>query len=49
MKKYKIDDKGRIRLSKIFLNYFKDSLRYDFNLENSTFLINNNFSKPHHH
>ncbi len=51
MKKYKIDDKGRIRLSNNFLNLFKDSftLKYDFNLNNSTFLINNCFSRPHHH
>ncbi len=51
MKKYKIDDKGRIRVSKDLLFLFKDNtkLTFDYNLKESIFLISNNYSKPHHH
>ncbi|MFA7575724.1 MAG: hypothetical protein WCY27_00505 [archaeon] len=47
---YKIDEKGRIRLSSNILNNFKDNscLSYEFDLNNSYFVINNNSSYPHH-
>ena len=50
MKKYKIDEKGRIRLSNKLLSLFSDrsSLRYNFDLINSVFIISKNYQSPHH-
>jgi len=51
MKKYKIDEKGRIRLSSKILNFFSNRsiLKYDFDLINSAFIISTNNSLPHQH
>ncbi len=49
MEQTKIDDKGRIRLSKQIINLFKDnsSLSYDFDLINSKLIISTNYRLAH--
>jgi hypothetical protein len=51
MKKYKIDQKGRVRLSSKLISQFNDksSFGYNFNLENSSFVLEQNNKSPHYH
>jgi len=51
MQQTKIDEKGRIRLSKQIINLFKDNsnLSYDFDLINSKLIISTNFQLAHRH
>jgi len=49
MQQTKIDEKGRIRLSKQISSLFKDnsSLSYDFDLINSKLILSTNFKLAH--
>jgi len=49
MEQTKIDNKGRIRLSKQITNLFKDNsnLSYDFDLINSTFTVSTTYRLAH--
>lgn len=50
MKKYRIDEKGRVRLSNKLLSLFSDksNLKYDFDLINAVFVISTKYTSPHH-